>query len=608
MFRYVAFVWNDADHAARASAMSLGRRLSESSSQWQSALDRKGLRVFCADVREGSSEPYHLHRDAGVVLGKLFRRRGEGAGAPTSVAAPLDVPEDQSRAISESAGRRLVDGYWGRYVAFLHDEAARVTRVLRDPSGTLPCFAASFAGVHVYFSRMEDVWRLLDQAFTINWKYVAGALCQSALNIHATGLNEVSQVLGGECVEHRAGRVARAFYWNPLEVACDNPIENPVEAAAAVRATTRDCVHAWASSYSSILHLLSGGLDSSIIFSCLKDAPNQPRITCLNYYSPGSNSDERGYAQLVVNGTGVELIERERDSSVSLETLLRVQKAPMASDYFFYLDEGRGEAQLASQLDARAVFSGYGGDQLFYRSRAALAAGDYLDSHAAGPALFEVALDAARMDRISVWNVLGQAMRAAWLGRRWTVRDEQVAGRKSVIREQVSHDISRDSDLVHPWLRTAQRAPGGKRFHAYQLMFPANFYNPLGGDADPEPVTPLFSQPLLELAMRIPTWLHTRGGWDRAMARRAFEHDLPRAIVTRRTKGGQEEHAKTILLRNVNFARSLLLEGHLVRERIVERNQVAEALSPGPRRLQSGNVELYGCLSAEAWVRQWTAA
>jgi len=607
VFRYVAFVWNDADPAARTSAGSLARRLGETSAQWQSVLDRKGLRVLCADVRRGSSEPYLLHRDGGVVLGKLFRRVGE-AGAARSVTAPFAIPEEPSRAIAESGGRRLIEGYWGRYVAFLHDEAASVTRILRDPSSALPCFAASFAGVHVYFSRMEDVWRLLDQSFTINWKYVAGALCQSALHIHATGLNEVSQVLGGECVEHRAGQVNRTFYWNPLEVANDDPIEDPVEAAAAVRATTRDCVHAWASSYSSILHLLSGGLDSSIIFACLKSAPNPPRITCLNYYSPGSNSDERDYARLVASGSGFELIERERDATVSLESLLRVQKAPMAADYFFYLDEGRGEAQLAREYGARAVFSGYGGDQLFYRSRAALAAGDYLDRYSAGPALFEVALDAARMDRLSVWRVLGQAMRAAWLGRRWSVEDEQVAGRKSVIRDEVSRDISRDSDLVHPWLRGAERAPGGKRFHAYQLMFPAHFYNPLGGDDDPEPVTPLFSQPLLELAMRIPTWLHTRGGWDRAMARRAFEHDMPRRIVTRRTKGGQEEHAKTILLRNVGFARNLLLDGHLVRERIVARDQVAEALSPGPRRFMSGNVELYGCLSAEAWVRQWCAA
>jgi asparagine synthase (glutamine-hydrolysing) len=226
-------------------------------------------------------------------------------------------------------------------------------------------------------------------------------------------------------------------------------------------------------------------------------------------------------------------------------------------------------------------------------------------SHGIGAALFEVALDAARMDRISVWAVLGKAVRTGLLRRPWSLQHERTARRKTLIRSEVRRDINSDPGLMHPSFHAPGRTPHGKIFHAYQLLSPAPFYNPLGSDSDPEPVTPLFSQPLLEVAMRIPTWLLTRGGWDRAMARRAFERDLPREIVTRRTKGGQEEHAKAILGRNMDFARNLLLDGQLVRERILERDQVAETLAPGPARLRSGNVELYACLSAEAWVRQW---
>ncbi len=140
------------------------------------------------------------------------------------------------------------------------------------------------------------------------------------------------------------------------------------------------------------------------------------------------------------------------------------------------------------------------------------------------------------------------------------------------------------------------------------MMFPADFYNPLGSETDPEMVTPLFSQPLLELAMRLPVWVLTRGGWDRALARRAFQHEVPRQIITRRTKGGQEEHAKGILVRNIGFARNLLLEGRLVREQLLDREQLHSVLSSGPGRLGTGNSELFGCLSIEAWVRQWTTA
>jgi asparagine synthase (glutamine-hydrolysing) len=602
VFRYVAFVWDPADLAARASAAALAQRLALGAPGWGAVLERQGLHVFCADLREGSSEAHSLHGGAGVVLGKLFER---GAGA-TSKTAPLALAEDESRKIVSSGARRLVERYWGRYVAFVRDETAKVTQVLVDPTAALPCFAARFGGVEVYFSRMEDVSQLGSHTFSVNWKYVAAMLCQTQLQVHSTGLNEVSRVLGGECVEHCEGRASRSFYWNPLEIAQSNVIEDPMEAAGAVRAVTRECVHAWASSYRSILHLLSGGLDSSIILACLKDAPVRPQMACLNYFSAGSNTDERGYAKLVAAGAGCEVIERRRNSALSLEPLLRVRRSAIPSDYFFYLDEGRDEAQLAREHGAGAVFSGYGGDQLFYQSRAALGAGDFLMSHGAGPALFEVALDAARMDRVSIWAVLRKAVRSGWLRSRWRLQDEKPLSSKTLIRREVIRDISRDSTLVHPMLQAPSKAPDGKIFHAYQLLFPGEFYHPLGADTGLEPVTPLFSQPLLELAMRIPIWVLTRGGWDRAMARRAFQHDLPREIVTRRSKGGQEEHAKALLTRNMDLVRQLLLDGVLVRERILERDQVAEALAPGPARLRSGNSELFGCLGAEAWLRQWT--
>jgi asparagine synthase (glutamine-hydrolysing) len=600
VFRYVAFAWNDADPTAREGARVLAERLQSGSAGWLHVLERNGLDVFCWDVRPGASEPYLLHNDAGVVLGKLFAIGSDGSSA----GAPLALSEQETSAVLTSAGRRLVERYWGRYVAFLQDGGAGTTWVLRDPTGTLPCFTARFLGVDVYFSHMEEGAQLGGRAFSVNWSYVAATLCQSRVQVHSTGLNEVSQVLGGECIELRGGRTSRQFYWNPLRIAEASAIDDPGDAARLLRDRTRDCVHAWASSYRGIVHLLSGGLDSSIVLACLKDAPARPQMTCLNFHSPGSNTDERAYARLAAQGTGCEVVERPRNSAVTLRSLLDIQKSCIPADYFFYLDGGRSEAQVAADHQATAVFSGYGGDQLFYQARARFAAGDYLSRHGVGPALFTVALDAARVDRVSVWSVLREAVMHGLLRRRWSLQSD--SGRyNALIRDEVVRDISRDVSLVHPWFHTPGRAPSGKLWHAYQLLFPMDFYNPLGSAADPETVTPLFSQPLLELAMRIPTWLLTIGGWDRAMARRAFQHEVPRPIITRRTKGGQEEHAKAILMRDIGFARELLLDGQLVRERILDRTRVAEVLSGRPSRAVAGNAELYGCLSAEAWLRQW---
>jgi asparagine synthase (glutamine-hydrolysing) len=604
VFRYVAFAWSDADGPAREGARVLSERLRDGRCAWQIVLERPGLQVWCSDIRPGASEPHLLERGAGVALGKLFVSAGNG---DASTSAPLCLAEGESLKILESGGRRLIERYWGRYVAFLHDAASGTTRVLRDPTGALPCFMTRLLGVDVFFSHMQEAVELGGRAFSINWAYVAAALCQPRVQVHSTGLNEVSQVLGGECVAVRDGRATRQFYWNPLRIAEEPPLEDPTAAARFLRNQTRDCVHAWASAYGSILHLLSGGLDSSIVLGCLKDAPARPRITCLNFHSPGSNTDERAYAALAAAGSGCEVVERPRNSGVTLRSVLDIQPSCLPTDYFFYLDGGRTEAAVAAERQATAVFSGYGGDQLFYQARAHYAAGDYLARRGVRPALFTVALDAARVDGMSVWGVLGEALSQGLLRRRWTPASE--LGRyKTLIRHDVVRNISRNRDLLHPWFHATGRAPSGKVFHAFQLLFPYDFYNPLGRESDPEIVTPLLSQPLIELVMRIPTWVLTMGGWDRALARRAFGNEVPRRILTRRTKGGQEEYAKAILTRDMEFVRSLLLDGRLVREGMLDAARLAEVLSGRPSRTSAGNAELYGCLSIEAWLHQWLHA
>jgi asparagine synthase (glutamine-hydrolysing) len=607
VFRYVALIWNAAAPEAVGGSRALADRLCDGDAGWSPVLRRDGIAVFCKDIRPGLSESLALYDGAGVVLGKLFVRGNDCV----SSAAPQTFSETETQAILASGGRRLVDAYWGRYVAFLREGMTDTTSVLRDPTGALPCFNTRLLGVDVYFSHMEEGTRLAGRrAFTVNWPYVAAAVSQHLLQVHATGLNEVAQVLGGECVTIRRGETTRQFLWNALAVAASDPIEDVRDATQLLRIRTRDCVQAWAAGHRSILHLLSGGLDSAIILACLRDSPtSSPRaqLTCLNFHSVGSNTDERGYMRVAAAGVDCEVIERSRNSALSLEPLLKIQSTCIPENNFFYLDGGRVEAELAVEKGSGVVFSGYGGDQLFYQSRAMYGAAEYLTRHGLRPSLFGVALDAARVDRMSVWSVLRTALTHGPFGRRWSPA-QLVGDDRPLVQAHVIKDIKQHASLQHPWFQAPRGVSSGKLWQAHQLLFPVHFYNPLGSDTDPEPIAPLLSQPLIELVLRIPTWLLTLGGWDRALARRAFQHEVPRSIVTRRTKGGQEEHAKSILVRNLAFARDLLLQGALVREKILDRERVAEVLSGRPSKTAASNVELYGCLSVEAWLRQWLHA
>lgn len=601
MLRYIALVWNASDGAQADAAQELTRRIHLHSPEWHGGADRRGLKVLYAGARPGASEAYPLNGGNGVVLGTLFERATGSTGLPTKAVLGAKA----AACILSSRGQQLVKSYWGRYVAFLHDAATDTNYVLRDPSGGLPCFVTTFRSVNVYFSHAEDCTRLELLSFSVNWRYLARFVTVSLLQTEETGLNEVTELQAGECVIHHQGGATKSFYWHPFDIAATAVIEDPIEAANTLRQTTKACVHAWASCHPTIIHRLSGGLDSSIVLGCLQDAPSRPKVSCLNYYSPGADGDERGFARIVARHAGCEIAERRRNPHIRLEDLLGLARTAGPSFYLGYLQMSRTESELARELGATAIFGGGGGDQLFYQHRANLAAADYVHRHGIRPELLWIALDVSRRDRLSVWRVLADAFRFGLLRRRWNPLGEAYAYRKLVAAE-ILETARQDRRYVHPWFRRVRGVPPGKYWHAYTLSFPQRFYDPLGTADDPEPVEPLASQPLVELALRIPTYVLTNGGLDRAIARRAFMPDVPRDILRRLSKGGVNEYVKDILLTNIAFVRQLLLDGALIRHGLLDRERLEGALSGKPTD-ESSAMEILEYVCAEAWLHSWSS-
>jgi asparagine synthase (glutamine-hydrolysing) len=536
----------------------------------------------------------------GVVLGKLFERSGNGP----STAAPLALNESRTRAIVTSRGRQLVERYWGRYVAFLHDEAAQTSWVLRDPSGGLPCLTVRFGGVRIYFSALEDIQPLGLGPFDVNWGYLTAWICVMRGHSHSTALSEVGQVLAGECLELRDDVATSTFYWDALRIANTDIIEDPDEAASALRDSIVDSVGAWASCYSAITLSLSGGLDSSIIYAALRDSPAKENLTCFHYYLTGADMDERRFARLVARSGNSDLLERQRDSTVSLRPLLDIGASPEPNTYLYFIERSRLDAEIAAEHRATAVFTGWGGDQLFYRYNAALAAGDYLHYRGMRPEFLRVAFDAAHMDRVSVWHVLREAFAHRFQQRRWSLRDEVVRARP-LIRPDIIHEVYASARFGHPLLSDSRGIPDGKLWHALQMSSPWEYYDPLGRDEDAERLSPLYSQPVLELCLRVPVHLLTLGGWDRAIARRAFYDALPQEVANRKEKGAMDQHLRGVVDHNITFIRELLLDGALVGEGVLDRKRLVTALSGKVSQSCARAAEILDFVGTEAWLRRW---
>ena len=131
------------------------------------------------------------------------------------------------------------------------------------------------------------------------------------------------------------------------------------------------------------------------------------------------------------------------------------------------------------------------------------------------------------------------------------------------------------------------------------------YYTSFGPEGAPERTLPLLSQPLVELCLRMPSYLLIRSGRDRAIARRAFAPELPETIVKRTAKGRIDQYLRNILDLNLQFIREYLLDGVLVSKGLLNRNNLDTYLTKerSPADFQYNEI-LQEHLCVEAWLRR----
>jgi asparagine synthase (glutamine-hydrolysing) len=412
-------------------------------------------------------------------------------------------------------------------------------------------------------------------------------------------------LLPGECLTIEQGRASKVSYWDPLDIARASVVENTDEAAAVLRTAVKTSVHTWAACHDSILLYLSGGLDSSIVLASLYDAPKRPHVTCLTEYSPGADSDEREYARLMTQHVGFcAQIEQLRNSDIPLQAMLNARLTPSPQGTHRRVEAARREAQLAHRCGASAVFSGSGGDQLFFQNSARLSVADFLVRRGVRIPLARLIYQAAQLEKKSVWRISRDALANALSPERFDPLTSIFEG-QTLVSAGTEDCISTARAARRAQRRRRPHIPPGKLWHAYDVAPADCYYDPFGESGDPEQIAPLLSQPLIETVLQIPTYLLLADGWERGLARRAFEAELPPAIARRRGKGGIEEHLFDILQKNKEFARSLLVDGVLADRGLIDRDRVASALSDGPSGVLKGSAEIYVYLATEAWLRMW---
>jgi asparagine synthase (glutamine-hydrolysing) len=519
-----------------------------------------------------------------------------------------DFTGREAARVVESGGRYLVDNYWGHYLAFLADGVNETKWVFRSPACHQTCLCAVYEGVRLYFSAVEDFANLGLVRLTINWDFVAAFSAFTRASGPETGLNEIRELSTGEYHKVSPCTVRRGFHWNPGGIAKLQLNADSRESRRLLRSTVLSCVFTWASEHASILQRLSGGIDSSIATVCLGLAPNRPKVSCLNYHSRGTYGDERRYARALCERVGFPLIEYRHDTTAPMDSMLAYRRTESPAAYLMRDGGERREIDLARQIGATARFTGIFGDTLFHMPPAAPTAADYIRARGIDGRFFGIALQAAQIDRVSIWRVLhGALMNGLFKRPRSFVPGDFENPERSPLTGAALESVCHADPLrfVHPWLHDLGGVPSGKFPVIASLSWNSTYFNALPDPGEPEVIHPFCSEPLAELCLRLPTYSMLRDGWDRALVREAFAPELPDLIRYRVSKGSANLHAKERITHNQRFIRDLLADSVLVKQGILDPKRISDCLPGQATRSATSPVHLWACVAAEAWSRAW---
>ena len=521
----------------------------------------------------------------GVVVGHLFTQEGSWIRDQLPPAGSSHVP----------LRKKILESYWGAYLLVEKDSLRDGGMVVtRDPSssGEIRCLYSVKGEISFLTSDISLAAHLGLYRRSVDWDFIASRLAYPGVKMQRTGLADIRELLPGCSLRLHGTDTSIEQVWSPWNfVASDRRHRNLHEAAAEVRSAVAKVTHAWASTDTSILLELSGGLDSSIVAACLRNA--SARVTCCNLVTPAPGADERAYANVVAKRLGVELHAEELSyESACFEFEPPPDSASPGMGPLQRAINGTMEAA-ANRHGATSFISGGGGDTVFCYLRTAAPAADALCERGflAGNSAVR---DLAELHQCTLWKAGRLAL------------SKLLKAPKSPYDMDASFIPSNaliGTPEAHPWFVAPVCALPGDRERIFDLAGNQMFPDQLPRGTRHRLHMPLLSQPVMEACLKTPSWMWISGGLNRAVARIAFKDLLPMEVLNRRSKGTFMNYLGALYQRHRNAISQFLLTGQLQERGLLETVSLKQFLGNDAPPRDQAFLRIFYLAMIENWVR-----
>lgn len=533
----------------------------------------------------------------GIVFGNLFERNDD-----TIRSAPLfELKQDEGARLCRSCGGVLFERYWGSYAGIgkSHEKLWAVA----DPLASIPCYYLIEHGVFLIFSHLERCLFLETSRLTLNRDFIALLLHYDKVQTGETGFHEIRELRGGERLLTDGLLLTTDFLWDPRHFAA-RPVKLPLTDAAQLLAdTTTASIASWSELFDRVRLNLSGGLDSTIVASCLAQCRHQERLELVHQVMESSDQSEAEFAKATAMHLGLNLTVELQSAQTGLPALNA--HPPSTRPYRQFL----ASTQILPSVSAERVpvFTGQGGDHLFFVARLSSVFADHIRLNGLSGGTIDQLFEAARLSGKSIWAVMREAAVMA------ASRQPASPLARAILDRQTSlnSSLTLSSDILSKlpvWTIKPEGLPPAKFQQLNLLAHLVHMRRPLPSQSDHEVVHPLISQPLLELCLRIPSYQLTAQGINRGLARLAFKDRIPDSVRLRTTKGSASRYYRSRTIGHRDEISAALLDGELVARGILDRDAVAAFFAQREDERHSYGHMALVYYTVEAWARRWHSA
>lgn len=543
----------------------------------------------CLILMNVEGEALRLPGGKGVAIGTVFPRHGAAKRIDCNDrqwTEELDGPEPL---------KTLRDRYWGGFIAVLaRDEELEL---IRDPGGAMPCYFMATSTGWAIASDAEALVRVGLLRPRIAWAEMPRYLTAKDLPSTRTAIEGLHELLAGTSIKLGAHASDPSVFWSPWDYIGEADYWDGADMADRLRRAVDHCAASWASTADQIVSTLSGGLDSSVVVAALARANADQQ--CITLVTQDRLGDEREYARAMSAHVGVALHEPYFDLADADLSQSVSRHFPKPIGTIHETAYHAAVVRTADGIGADAVFTGNGGDSIFYNSASLRPLFDVLHGQGLG------------LQALRTFRNICDVTQTSWLSAlRETAKFLAVVRRPYVWHRDISMlDADLAADIMarpaaHAWLDSQPRGRPGKVGHVAHLLKVQNHLEGYLRPFDLPMINPLMSQPVVELALSIPTWRMLEGGRDRAAVRRAYADALPPVVRDRRRKGSPSGFAMAVVASKESEVRERLLDGALVRRGFVDPRLIEAAIPKGPVTGRA-YVRLLMLLDLEAWISHW---